>query len=468
MPDPCAGNTMSEGAFMNSQQILEEQILRYGREIFGSLSQGQPSFFSRRFWSNLMMRWSMDRPAFKSGMFRFVDVLPSLRSPAAVIDHLSQYLATEIAATTRLPAGLLRMRPESRLSSLMAFAVRKSVEQMALNFIAHEDPLDASRVLHALRRAGLAFTVDLLGEFSLSDEDCCRCQTRYLQAIKTLAPQVSAWPESAAIVKGNPGEALPFNSSVKLSSLYSQISALNFDRSVAILSERLSEIARQARASGASLYVDAETQGLNPVIFETFKRVFASPEFRDFPCPGIVVQAYALRSRQVLEGFIEYARQRGAPIAIRLVKGAYWDYENTLCEQNNWDSPFFRIKESTDANYEALSRLLLDNHKVCFPAFASHNIRSLSHACCYAESIGLGPEHFELQMLYGMAEPIALAYARRGLLVRMYVPLGEMLAGMGYLVRRLLENTSNESFLKHTFFDKTAVDRLLQQPVLKD
>ena len=453
---------------MTSPQNLEDQIIQYGRDIFGSLHQGQPSFFSRRFWSNLMMRWSMDRPAFKSGMFRFVDVLPSLKSPAAVIDHLSQYLLAEIAASTSLPVGLLRMRPESRLSSVIAFMVRKSVEQMALNFIAHEDPLDASRVLHALRREGLAFTVDLLGEFSVSDAECRKCQTRYLQAIKTLAPQVASWPESKPIVAGNPGEILPFNSSVKLSGLYSQVSALNFEKSVSVLGERLSEIARQARASGATLYVDAETQGLNPVIFETFKRAFSSPEFSDFPYPGIVVQAYALKSHQVLLDFIAYAKKRGSPIAIRLVKGAYWDYENTLCEQNNWDSPFWKIKESTDANYEAMSRLLLDNHQHCFPAFASHNIRSLSHACCYAKSIGLGPEHFELQMLYGMAEPIARAFARRGLLVRMYVPLGEMLAGMGYLVRRLLENTSNESFLKHTFFDKTGVDRLLKQPVLKD
>jgi RHH-type proline utilization regulon transcriptional repressor/proline dehydrogenase/delta 1-pyrroline-5-carboxylate dehydrogenase len=98
------------------------------------------------------------------------------------------------------------------------------------------------------------------------------------------------------------------------------------------------------------------------------------------------------------------------------------------------------------------------------PAFGSHNIRSLSHACCYAEHIGLSPRDFEIQVLYGMAEPIAEAFMKRGYLVRMYVPLGELLPGMGYLVRRLLENTSNESFLKHTFFDSDEVSTLLREP----
>jgi RHH-type proline utilization regulon transcriptional repressor/proline dehydrogenase/delta 1-pyrroline-5-carboxylate dehydrogenase len=98
------------------------------------------------------------------------------------------------------------------------------------------------------------------------------------------------------------------------------------------------------------------------------------------------------------------------------------------------------------------------------PAFGSHNIRSLSHACCYAEQRGLTPKDFELQVLYGMAEPIAQAFKSRGYLTRMYVPLGDLLPGMGYLVRRLLENTSNESFLRHTFFDSEEVSTLLKEP----
>ena len=165
---------------------------------------------------------------------------------------------------------------------------------------------------------------------------------------------------------------------------------------------------------------------------------------------------------------ISYAKKRGRPIAVRLVKGAYWDLETIGSQQNNWPSPLWSKKESSDANYEALSRLLIDNHDVVLPAFGSHNVRSLAHACMYAKQKGLSNKDFELQMLYGMAEPIALSFTKQGYLTRLYVPLGEMLPGMGYLVRRLLENTSNESFLRHTFFDASTVDELLREPVLRE
>ncbi len=139
--------------------------------------------------------------------------------------------------------------------------------------------------------------------------------------------------------------------------------------------------------------------------------------------------------------------------------------ERVITLQNDWDFPLFERKHLSDASYERLSRVLLDNTALCLPAFGSHNVRSLSHACCYAESKGLTPKDFEIQVLYGMAEPIAEAYAKRGYLTRMYVPLGELLPGMGYLVRRLLENTSNESFLRHTFLEHSEITDLLKDPM---
>ena len=215
------------------------------------------------------------------------------------------------------------------------------------------------------------------------------------------------------------------------------------------------------------MYVDAEDSGNNSIIYEAFKQVFGSSEFIDLPHPGIVIQAYAKNSEARVDEMLAFSRERGSPIAIRLVKGAYWDFERVVSSQNDWEFPLWSKKQSSDAHYEHLSRKLLDNHTLCLPAFGSHNIRSLSHACCYADSIGLSKSDFEVQVLYGMAEPIARAFMKRGHLVRMYVPLGELLPGMGYLVRRLLENTSNESFLRHTFFDEDEVSTLLRQPHLQ-
>jgi RHH-type proline utilization regulon transcriptional repressor/proline dehydrogenase/delta 1-pyrroline-5-carboxylate dehydrogenase len=338
---------------------------------------------------------------------------------------------------------------------------------MASMFIAGESPTSALPVLQRLRRERYSFTVDLLGEFCVCEKEAKEYQNRYLDAIETLGSTIPTWKEGKPIIEDHPGEESPVCVSVKLSALYSQTSVLNFDRSVAVLSERLTEIARRVRHHGALLYVDAEDSGNNSIIYEAFKRVFGSQEFRDIPYPGIVIQAYSKSSEARVDEMLAFARERGTPIAIRLVKGAYWDYERVVSRQNDWEFPLWTRKESSDAHYEHLSRKLLDNHEVCLPAFGSHNIRSLSHACCYAESIGLSQKDFELQVLYGMAEPIANAFMKRDYLVRMYVPLGELLPGMGYLVRRLLENTSNESFLRHTFFDEDEVSILLKEPHLQ-
>lgn len=164
---------------------------------------------------------------------------------------------------------------------------------------------------------------------------------------------------------------------------------LNFERSVSILTERLSAIVRKAKKIGAQVYCDAEDSGFNPVIYETFKRTFMQEEFRTYPYPGMVVQAYAKNSYALITDLISYASDRKSPIAIRLVKGAYWDAETIIAEQNDWPSPLYTYKESSDANFERLSKLLIDNAHHVLPAIASHNIRSLSFACVYAASKGL-------------------------------------------------------------------------------
>ena len=177
---------------------------------------------------------------------------------------------------------------------------------------------------------------------------------------------------------------------------------------------------------------------------------------------------YTRNSEQTLMRLLELAKARGKSIAIRLVKGAYWDSEPMLSAQIGLPSPLFSNKSSSDAQFEKLSRICIDNHRHIFPAFASHNLRSLSHAICYARAKGLSPQQYETQMLYGMADNISYAYAQEGVLTRLYVPLGNLVVGMGYFMRRLLENTSNESFLRHTFFEAAAMEELLAEPQFRD
>lgn len=447
----------------------DEIVATFGRSIFQAIGKELPSTFNQRYWSGQLMRWSLTQPQFKVNLFRLVDVLPTLTSSAAITQHVTEYLAP--AASKLHPQlgpvleRLLQIPPHSLRAQIVAYLVRKGVHGMARQFIAGESARDALEELRRVRGARLAFTVDLLGEYSLSEREAEAYLHRYLDTLEVLGSRVPTWNESAPILPHHPTEEGPVCISVKLSALYSQCSVLNFARSVEVLRERLTTLARKAREARAFLYCDAEDVGTNPMIYAAFKQVFGSLEFRDFPYPGVVVQAYAKQSEGVIRDLLEFAKTRGNPIAIRLVKGAYYDHELVNAEQNGLPSPLFRKKESSDAHFEFLSRLLLDHAGYVLPAFGSHNVRSLAHACCYAEQLGLTPHDFELQMLYGMAEPIARAFRSRGYLVRLYVPLGEMLPGMGYLVRRLLENTSNESFLKHTFFDSGNVSDLLRAPV---
>ena len=446
---------------------LNEKIIDVGRQVFGDLGDTDPSLLDPRYLNSLLMRWSMGQPEFKVKLFRLVDVLPTLTSNQAIAEHVREYLIPPANKMHPSLGWFISLCEQPLLANVAALMVKQGVKQMASMFIAGDSPTAALPVLRRLRGERYSFTVDLLGEFCVCEKEANEYLNRYLDAIETFGGTIPSWKEGRPIIEGHPGEISPVCISVKLSALYSQTNTLNFERSVSVLSERLAEIARRVRRYGALMYVDAEDSGNNSIIYEAFKRVFGSAEFIDLPYPGIVIQAYAKHSEARVDEMLAFARQRGSPIAIRLVKGAYWDFERVVSSQNDWEFPLWSKKQSSDAHYEHLSRKLLDNHTLCLPAFGSHNIRSLSHACCYAESIGLSKSDFEVQVLYGMAEPIARAFRNRGHLVRMYVPLGELLPGMGYLVRRLLENTSNESFLRHTFFAEDEVSTLLREPHLQ-
>lgn len=444
--------------------LLEQEIKAFGHQIFQQLEREKPSILQAKFWTSMIMQWSMRFQGFKTDMFRLVDVLPSLVTSRSIAAHVSEYLGKSAGEIHGVLGWGVRVPPHSWRGKLIALAVKKSVSQMAKQFIAGATPGEALKELKRLREARLAFTVDLLGEYCVSEHEALDYFRRYQEAMEVFGDTVPRWSSAKSIIAHHPGEQTPICVSIKLSALYSQCYALNFTKSVDVLTERLSALVRIAQKKNIQVYCDAEDTGHNPIIYGVFRNVFGSAEFRDYPYPGIVIQAYARDSFQLTENMLTFARERGAPIAVRLVKGAYWDSETVSCSQKNWENPLFTRKEDSDANFERIAELLLDNTDVCLPAFGSHNIRSLAHACTYAKLRGVTTTQYELQMLYGMAEPIAKTFQRSGHLVRLYVPLGELIPGMGYLVRRLLENTSNESFLRHTFFDKRGIDTLLQAP----
>jgi RHH-type proline utilization regulon transcriptional repressor/proline dehydrogenase/delta 1-pyrroline-5-carboxylate dehydrogenase len=358
-----------------------------------------------------------------------------------------------------------RLPARGVLSRLLAFAARRSAERLARKFIAGSNVAEALAAIAGLRKRALAFTVDLLGEATITEKEAERSQREYLDLLTGLTREVNRWPAVDLIDRDEAGPLPRVNVSVKLSALYSQFDPIDPTGTSRAVLARLRPILRAARANHAFVNVDMEQYSYKDVTLSIFRDVLLEDEFRDWADVGIAIQAYLKECAADLEELAAWARQRGTPVWVRLVKGAYWDYENILAAQQNWPVPVWKAKWQTDANYERLTRFLMENHRWLRPALGSHNVRSLAHALALADVLGLPPHSFELQMLYGMAEPIKDALAGLGRRVRVYTPYGQLLPGMAYLVRRLLENTANESFLRASFTEHIPEDALLRDPL---
>jgi RHH-type proline utilization regulon transcriptional repressor/proline dehydrogenase/delta 1-pyrroline-5-carboxylate dehydrogenase len=161
------------------------------------------------------------------------------------------------------------------------------------------------------------------------------------------------------------------------------------------------------------------------------------------------MQAYLRESPDQLERVLEWAgaTDRSTPLVVRLVKGAYWDHEVVEARQHGWTPPVFEQKAESDRNFEAMTVRLLDGWPQVRPAIASHNLRSVAHAIAANRAAGREDRDLEFQVLRGLGDELGVALVEHGMRVRIYCPVGDMVAGMAYLVRRLLENTANESFL---------------------
>jgi RHH-type transcriptional regulator, proline utilization regulon repressor / proline dehydrogenase / delta 1-pyrroline-5-carboxylate dehydrogenase len=440
---------------------VEPLAYAIGSELFGVIRRQKPSLFDPQRYSAQLMEWAMADDAFRTALFRFVDVLPALDSAAAVIRTAQEYF---LPVADRFPGLLhwgLRMDPDGLQAKAAAFFVRRQIRSMGQQFILGETPADALSALRSIRKEGRAFTVDLLGEACLSDGEAEAYLQRYLELIAVLGSE-----RFAPVAPDHPADRHPLNVSVKLSALCPHFKPQMADAAVAALVPVLARIFRAVRQAGGCLYVDMENTAKLDIILGAFRAVALDPEFRDWDGAGLALQAYLCRTPSDLAAIHEWVRTRGTRIAIRLVKGAYWDTETITARLQRWPVPVWQDKAASDICFESLAQYLLDHTDCFYPAFASHNVRSLAWAMAVAERRGLSKQAFEVQALYGMAEPIKEAVAARGYLVRDYAPVGALLPGMAYLVRRLLENTSNKGFIRQSFHEGETVDSLLRRPEL--
>ncbi|MGH2633326.1 MAG: proline dehydrogenase family protein, partial [Tepidiformaceae bacterium] len=430
---------------------IEAAIQVRGRRLLADVRPERLITLSPAWWQERLMGWATSDPAFRVKLLRFVDVLPSLRTSAAVAGHVRQYFREDSPAPVRLGSVVADARA---FRPVLSRVVRQGVFTMADRFIGGSTPAEASPRLAGLVEGGTAYTVDLLGEAILSEVEAEAYLQRYLELIATLASNSTANVD-AAIRKPNV--------SVKLSALTSHFEPAAPDAVAEAVSRRFVPLLREAREQGVFINIDMEQYRYKDLTHHVFERVLGSPEFADWRGAGIVVQAYLRDAPDDIARLREFAAQRGTPITVRLVKGAYWDEEVVVARQESRRSPAFEDKAATDANYERCSQLLVDAYPHLRPAFGTHNPRTIIQAMVRVESAGLPREDVEFQMLYGMAEGLRRAVQEAGYRTRVYVPVGEILPGMAYLVRRLLENTSNESWLVHRHEEGDPAD-LLRAP----
>jgi RHH-type proline utilization regulon transcriptional repressor/proline dehydrogenase/delta 1-pyrroline-5-carboxylate dehydrogenase len=351
------------------------------------------------------------------------------------------------------------------LAHLLAASARRGAARLARRFIAGTTLPEALTAVAALRRRRLAFTVDLLGEATVTEMEAESYQQAYLELLEGL-DVVNTWPRDQRSDTDDRGNIPRVNVSVKLSSLFSQFDPLDPAGTSTAVRHRLRPILRTARRHGAFVNIDMEQHAFKDLTLQIFREVLMEDEFRDWSDVGIAIQTYLRDTEHDLTALLHFAEQRGTPMGVRLVKGAYWDFETVVAAQQGWPVPVFINKWETDANHERLTRFLLEHHTVLRPAIGSHNVRSLAHALAVAQLQGLPPGSFELQMLFGMAEPVKDALVSMGHRVRVYTPYGQLLPGMAYLVRRLLENTANESFLRVSSREHLPEEQLLMNPSL--
>lgn len=438
---------------------LQVEIERRGTRLFELVDQHPQSIFSKAGFYQRMMELSMRDEHFKVQMFRFVDVLASLHRGRDIVRHLDEYFAgmrNGFAPVVQTGVRLARFLPWASGKVL-----RWNVSGMARQFIAGRNSAEVIKTLRKRRRQRIGFTVDLLGEAVVSEKEADDYSKRCFELLEGLAAETRGWTDPL----GDNAALFPVvNLSVKISALYSQMNPADPTDAVAHLAPKLRPLLRRARELGAFVNFDMESYAHKNSTLELFKTLFTEAEFSDWPHAGIVVQAYLRDAEEDLRDLIAWGRDRGTRFTVRLVKGAYWDYEKIKSRQNGWPVPVWLQKPESDANFEKLTRILLEHEPIVTSAFGSHNVRSIAHAQALAHELGIDRSRFEFQLLYGMAAPVKSALVEMGYRVREYCPVGELLPGMSYLVRRLLENTSNEGFLRAKFSEHVSEQTLLRDP----
>jgi RHH-type proline utilization regulon transcriptional repressor/proline dehydrogenase/delta 1-pyrroline-5-carboxylate dehydrogenase len=423
-------------AFENEVQGLGRQLAQRGRSPKGGSA-----------YDRLMARFSAS-PELRAALFRLVDVAPACSGRDELAEHLAAYLegVEEEGTLVRLSGAATKSRI---LAPATGIAAAAAVRQMANRFIVGETIADALPALRRFWEQGVTSTVDLLGEATVTHAEGQVYADRCDQALIELDAATRTWPDRPLLERDSAGSLPRANLSVKVTALTPLVRPDAPGRGAADVVHHLRRLLSRAAEVGAHLHIDMESMDSREMVVGLVLDLLDEPEYVEAPSVGIVLQAYLRDSEDVLDRILERVEASGrqTPLTIRLVKGAYWDHETIEAVQNGWEPPVWTEKAESDRCFERISCRLIEAFPLVRPAFASHNLRSIAHAVVAARRAGLATEDIEIQVLRGLGDDLQESVAGAGMRCRTYCPVGDMVAGMAYLVRRLLENTSNASFL---------------------
>jgi RHH-type proline utilization regulon transcriptional repressor/proline dehydrogenase/delta 1-pyrroline-5-carboxylate dehydrogenase len=356
------------------------------------------------------------------------------------------------------PAAILKRLVARTGEPFIRQAIRQAMRILGDNFVLGRTIEEALARSAALEDKGYRFSYDMLGERARTAADGDRYYARYMQAIEAVGKARPAPHASPAALAARPGV------SVKLSAIHPRFEPGKEERLAAELEPRVVELARAARARGLGLTIDAEEQDRLEPLLGVFAAAFAHPALRGWPGLGLAVQAYGKRAIPLLRWLRRLSEAERKRIPVRLVKGAYWDSEIKWAQERGLaDYPVFTRKVHTDVSYLACMRLLLSDKDAFFPQFATHNAHSLA-----AAYVAAGEAEFEFQRLHGMGEALYEEVVGPGKLnaaCRIYAPVGAHADLVSYLVRRLLENGANTSFVNRLADEAAPIDDIVRDPV---
>ncbi|MDA1145326.1 MAG: proline dehydrogenase family protein, partial [Chloroflexi bacterium] len=440
---------------------VEARTQELGRALLAAAGDYHPGVAERI--EDWLLTHAVADEAFRSRLLRYMDVLASLDydSGGSEAKRLArEYFGDDFPDLPRPLQWLLRVARNDHLPApVVGETAERAAELFARRFITPPGVDTIGRTLGYLGDHARYPAFDLLGEAVLSDEEAEAYAQRYLDLIAQLAEDPAAGAETL-------GGAAMLQVSVKLSSLTAHFSPVDPDGTVHRVRPAFEAICLAAQRAGIGITVDMEQYAYRDLTWRLFRSVLGPGEaLAGWSHAGIVVQAYLRDALAHIEDVVAFAGERGAPFLVRLVKGAYWDYETIIADANRWEPPVHLEKAATDATFEAAAARLIAAHPHVQLAVASHNARSHAVAEALAEEAGLPPNALEHQTLYRTYEGMSRGLVELGWVARDYVPVGELIPGMAYLVRRVLENSSQAGFLLQSR-SGTNVQALLAPPVV--